>query len=146
VPCSLRPQAQCCLGEHPIPYTFFLSPLTFRPKPRAGSNELSSAFIPQSEIRNPKSYMRLSPLTLCLSPWPNTTSQNTSSSTFKWMDCKDRKNINRGFKKLRVWQDAVSLYVLTSKMFGKFPFELRRVAANGIDAAHSISRNTCPVK
>ena len=53
----------------------------------------------------------------------------------------DRKNINRGFKKLRVWQDAVSLYVLTSKMFGKFPFELRKVASNGIDAAHSISRN-----
>ena len=24
----------------------------------------------------------------------------------------DRKNINRGFKKLRVWQDAISLYVL----------------------------------
>ncbi len=28
----------------------------------------------------------------------------------------DRKNINRGFKKLRVWQDAVSLYVLACKM------------------------------
>jgi len=24
----------------------------------------------------------------------------------------DRKNINRGFKKLRVWQDAVSLYTI----------------------------------
>ena len=53
----------------------------------------------------------------------------------------DRKNINRGFKKLRVWQDSVSLYVLTSKIFSKFPFELRKVASNGIDAAHSISRN-----
>ncbi|CAB1059985.1 hypothetical protein D1BOALGB6SA_4750 [Olavius sp. associated proteobacterium Delta 1] len=28
----------------------------------------------------------------------------------------DRKNINRGFKKLRVWQDAVSLYVLACKI------------------------------
>lgn len=53
----------------------------------------------------------------------------------------ERKNINRGFKKLRVWQDAVSLYVLASKMFGKFPFELKKVASNSIDAAQSISRN-----
>ena len=52
-----------------------------------------------------------------------------------------RKNINRGFKKLRVWQDAVSLYVLPCKIIGKFPFELKKVAANSIDAAHSISRN-----
>jgi four helix bundle protein len=53
----------------------------------------------------------------------------------------DRKNINRGFKKLRVWQDAVSLYILACEIFAKFPFELKRVASNGIDAAHSISRN-----
>jgi four helix bundle protein len=51
------------------------------------------------------------------------------------------KNINRGFKKLRVWQDAVSLYILASRVFSKFPFELKKVAANSIDAAHSISRN-----
>ena len=53
----------------------------------------------------------------------------------------DRKNINRGFKKLRVWQDAISLYVLAYKIFSKFSFELKKVAANSIDAAHSISRN-----
>jgi four helix bundle protein len=52
-----------------------------------------------------------------------------------------RKNINRGFKKLRVWQDAISLYVLAYKIFSNFPFELKKVAANSIDAAHSISRN-----
>jgi four helix bundle protein len=52
-----------------------------------------------------------------------------------------RKNISRGFKKLRVWQDAISLYVLAYKIFSKFPFELKKVAANSIDAAHSISRN-----
>jgi hypothetical protein len=52
-----------------------------------------------------------------------------------------RKNINRGFKKLRVWQDAISFYVLAYKIFSKFPFELKKVAANSIDAAHSISRN-----
>ncbi|MBI5182802.1 MAG: four helix bundle protein [Nitrospinae bacterium] len=53
----------------------------------------------------------------------------------------DRKNINRGFKKLRVWQDAVSLYILASKILSHFTFELKKVAANCIDAVHSISRN-----
>ena len=53
----------------------------------------------------------------------------------------DRVNINRGFKKLIVWQDAVSLYVLACKIFANFPFELKKVAGNSIDAAHSISRN-----
>ena len=52
-----------------------------------------------------------------------------------------RKNINRGFKKLRVWQDSISLYTLACKIFRKFPFELKKVASNAIDAAHSISRN-----
>jgi four helix bundle protein len=52
-----------------------------------------------------------------------------------------RKNINRGFKKLRVWQNSISLYVLAYKIFSKFPFELKKIASNSIDAAHSISRN-----
>ena len=51
------------------------------------------------------------------------------------------KNINRGFKKLRVWNDAISLYSLAYKVFSNFPYELKKVAANSIDAAHSISRN-----
>jgi len=53
----------------------------------------------------------------------------------------ERKNINRGFKRLRVWQDAVSLYILTCEIFLNFPFELKKVASNAIDAAHSVSRN-----
>lgn len=53
----------------------------------------------------------------------------------------ERRNINRGFKKLEVWQDAVSLYVIASNTFSLFPFELKKVAANALDAAHSISRN-----
>jgi four helix bundle protein len=52
-----------------------------------------------------------------------------------------RKNINRGFRQLRVWQDAVSLYVLANKVLSGFPFELKKVAGNGLDAAHSVSRN-----
>jgi four helix bundle protein len=51
------------------------------------------------------------------------------------------RNVNRGFKKLRVWQDSVSLYVLASRILVPFPFELKKVASNAIDAAHSISRN-----
>jgi hypothetical protein len=35
---------------------------------------------------------------------------------------------------------------MASKIFSTFPFELKKVAANGIDAAHSVSRNTRPVK
>ena len=53
----------------------------------------------------------------------------------------ERKNINRGFKRLKVWQDAVNLYVLAYRAFAGFPFELKKVTANSIDAAHSISRN-----
>ena len=53
----------------------------------------------------------------------------------------ERKNVNRGFKKLKVWKDSVLLYVLAYKVFTKFSFELKKIAANSIDAAHSISRN-----
>lgn len=53
----------------------------------------------------------------------------------------NRKNVNRGFKQLRVWQDAVSLYILACNTFSRFPFEFRKVASNAIDASHSISRN-----
>jgi len=38
------------------------------------------------------------------------------------------------------WRDAVSLYVLACKIVMKVPFELKKVASNSIDAAHSISR------
>jgi len=53
----------------------------------------------------------------------------------------ERKNINRGFKKLRVWQDSVSLYILACEIFLKFPYGIRKTASQAIDAAHSISRN-----
>ena len=53
----------------------------------------------------------------------------------------DRKNINRGFRKLRVWQDSIALYVLACKIFNNFPFEIKKVASNSIDSAHSLSRN-----
>jgi four helix bundle protein len=53
----------------------------------------------------------------------------------------ERKNVNRGFKRLNVWKDSVLLYILAYKIFVKFPFEIKKIAANSIDAAHSISRN-----
>jgi hypothetical protein len=37
-------------------------------------------------------------------------------------------------------QDAVSLQVMARRIFGNF-FELKKAAANSIDAAHSIRRN-----
>ena len=53
----------------------------------------------------------------------------------------ERKNINRGFKQLRVWNDAIDLYVLSCKILIDFPFELKKTASNCIDSSHSISRN-----
>jgi four helix bundle protein len=52
-----------------------------------------------------------------------------------------RRNINRGFRKLEVWQDALELYKMVSKAFMGLPFELKKVASNVIDASHSILRN-----
>lgn len=52
-----------------------------------------------------------------------------------------RKNINRGYQTLRVWQDAADLYVLTCKIFRKFQYELRRVASNQIASVDSVHRN-----
>ena len=52
-----------------------------------------------------------------------------------------RKNINRGYQTLVVWQDAVELYVLTCKVFRPFPYDLRRVASNQIASVDSVHRN-----
>ncbi len=53
----------------------------------------------------------------------------------------ERRNINRGFRQLRVWNDAVELYVLTCSLLSKAPFELKKTFGNCIDCCHSISRN-----
>ena len=52
-----------------------------------------------------------------------------------------RKNINRGYRKLRVWEDAIEYYVLTCKLFLNFPFELKKVASQQIASVDSIHRN-----
>jgi four helix bundle protein len=53
----------------------------------------------------------------------------------------ERENINRGYQKLIVWQDAADLYVLTCTIFRKLQFELRRVGTNQIDSVDSVHRN-----
>ena len=51
------------------------------------------------------------------------------------------KNKNRGYQQLRVWRDSIEFYRLTSHVFHKLPYELRRVAAQAIAASDSIHRN-----
>jgi hypothetical protein len=53
-----------------------------------------------------------------------------------------RKNINRGYMLLRVWQDARELYILTWSVVKHFPYELKRIASQQIasgSAGESVS-------
>jgi len=52
-----------------------------------------------------------------------------------------RKNKNRGYQKLRVWNDAIDYYVKTFNVFRGFSFELKRVASQAIASADSVHRN-----
>jgi four helix bundle protein len=51
------------------------------------------------------------------------------------------KNKNRGYQQLRVWHDAIDLYVLSWRVFRRFPYELKRVASQAISSADSVHRN-----
>ena len=51
------------------------------------------------------------------------------------------RNKNRGYQQLRVWQDAQELYVLVSRVFRSFPYELKRVAFQQIASVDSVHRN-----
>lgn len=53
----------------------------------------------------------------------------------------ERKNRNRGFMQLRVWQDAIELYTLTNKTLKKVHFEHNKSKSNTQDSSHSIIRN-----
>ena len=52
-----------------------------------------------------------------------------------------KKNKNRGYQQLRVWQDAVQFYALNCRVFKTFPYELRRVASQAIASSDSVHRN-----
>jgi len=51
------------------------------------------------------------------------------------------KNKNRGYQQLRVWQDAIEFYVLSCRVMRAFPYDLRRVASQGIASTDSVHRN-----
>ncbi len=52
-----------------------------------------------------------------------------------------RKNKNRGYQQLRVWNDAVDHYAETCRVFRRFPYELNRVARHAIASSDSVHRN-----
>jgi four helix bundle protein len=52
-----------------------------------------------------------------------------------------RKNLNRGYPKLTVWNDAIKYYAANCETFCKFPFVLQRVASQQIASVDSIHRN-----
>lgn len=52
-----------------------------------------------------------------------------------------RRNRNRGYQKLRVWQQAVELYRLTCDAVKNWPFERKKVASQAISSADSVHRN-----
>lgn len=52
-----------------------------------------------------------------------------------------RRNKNRGYQQLRVWNDAVDLYVLICRTFRKWPYELKKVASLQMASADSVHRN-----
>ena len=52
-----------------------------------------------------------------------------------------RKNRNRGYQKLIVWNDAINYYALTYDVFRSSPFELKRVASQQIASTDSVHRN-----
>jgi len=52
-----------------------------------------------------------------------------------------RKNINRGYTKLRVWEDSILLFKLVYKINKNFPYELSKSRNNILDASNSISLN-----
>lgn len=56
------------------------------------------------------------------------------------MDLK-RKNINRGYTRLRVWKNSITLFKLVYELLKELPYELSKTKSNLIDAAHSINRN-----
>jgi len=53
----------------------------------------------------------------------------------------ERKNINRGYRNLRVWQRAVDLYVLTCEKVNDFPGRPYKVMNQMMGAAASVHGN-----
>jgi four helix bundle protein len=52
-----------------------------------------------------------------------------------------RKNKNRGYQQLRVWEDAIKLYAETCGVVRAWPFEMKRIASQAMASADSVHRN-----
>jgi len=59
----------------------------------------------------------------------------------KGVDQQERLNLNRGYQKLRVWQDSISLFTLILEHFKGFSFEFKKIASQQMASADSIHRN-----
>jgi len=53
----------------------------------------------------------------------------------------ERRNINRGYMRLTVWQDASDYYVASCQIFRALPYDLKRVSSQQIASVDSIHRN-----
>jgi|HubBroStandDraft_4_1064222.scaffolds.fasta_scaffold117811_2 four helix bundle protein len=53
----------------------------------------------------------------------------------------ERRNRNRGYQRLRVWQDAIKLYAETCRLVAEWPFEMKRIASQAMASADSVHRN-----
>ena len=56
------------------------------------------------------------------------------------------KNLNRGFRKLNVWREAIDLYAFEKKLLDQIRSISFKIKDQILDSAFSISSNTCPVK
>jgi four helix bundle protein len=52
----------------------------------------------------------------------------------------ESKNKNRGYQRMRVWEDAITLYVETACRFKPTSFEMKRVTGQAIASADSVHR------
>lgn len=52
-----------------------------------------------------------------------------------------RRNKNRGYQQLRVWQDSIDLYRLNCEAFRAFPFEMKKVSGQQLASVDSVHRN-----
>jgi four helix bundle protein len=75
--------------------------------------------------------------------WSDGVPERWSGGVVEWWSdvMVNRKNKNRGYRQLRVWQDAITLYVETCRLFKPEAFEMKRVIGQAIASADSIHRN-----
>jgi four helix bundle protein len=53
----------------------------------------------------------------------------------------ERRNKNRGYQQLLVWQDAIELYGLTFRVVRGWPYEQKRLVSQALASSDSVHRN-----